>query len=238
MTIKITCPHCQQHIEAPSTIVGTVVSCSTCNRQFQVPPKLPPQPPFLPQTQIMAKGLQWRSLRRWSPPLQTQIGAKEKIPSCDASTTAFTMQGVHDLLEVYRDKVAITPKGVMGFLAKGLKGTKTIPFHSITAIQFKKAGFTSGYMQFTIPGGRESHGGVVAAASDENSFMFDDTGNNNEQALHIKNYIESRVQETRAPKSAPSSSLADELQKLANLRRDGILSEDEFNAAKRRLLGT
>ena len=35
----------------------------------------------------------------------------------------YTMKGVGGLLEVYEDKVDITPKGVMGFLAKGLKGT-------------------------------------------------------------------------------------------------------------------
>lgn len=42
-----------------------------------------------------------------------------------------TMKGVGELLEVFDDKVTITPKGVLGFMAKGLKGTKTIPFSSI-----------------------------------------------------------------------------------------------------------
>ncbi len=50
-----------------------------------------------------------------------------------------TMRGVQDLLEVFEDKVTITPKGVLGFLNKGLKGTKEIPFHSIVAIQIKEA---------------------------------------------------------------------------------------------------
>ncbi|MEW5871452.1 MAG: tetratricopeptide repeat protein [Chloroflexota bacterium] len=68
----------------------------------------------------------------------------------------YTMRGVQDLLEVYEDKVAITPKGVLGFLNKGLKGTKMIPFISITAIQFKKPGMTNGYLQFTLSGGNEN----------------------------------------------------------------------------------
>jgi len=33
-TIKIDCPHCEQRIEAPSEILGTDVSCPTCNRLF------------------------------------------------------------------------------------------------------------------------------------------------------------------------------------------------------------
>jgi len=39
------------------------------------------------------------------------------------------------------------------------------------------------------------------------------------------------------PAAADSSSLADELQKLASLKEQGILSEDEFTAAKNKLLG-
>ena len=49
-------------------------------------------------------------------------------------TAIHTMQGVQDLLEVFGDKVQLTPKGVLGFLNKGLKGTKTIPFTSIQAL--------------------------------------------------------------------------------------------------------
>ena len=149
--------------------------------------------------------------------------------------SVYTMQGVAELLEVYEDRLAITPKGVMGFLTKGLKGTKTIPFSSISAIQFKKAGLTSGYLQFTLPGGIESPGGVFAAASDENSFMF--TGDN-KLAMEIRDYIQQRVQELRSPQVGSSRvGMADELQKLAQLRDNGVLSEDEFQAAKTRLLG-
>ena len=40
-----------------------------------------------------------------------------------------------------------------------------------------------------------------------------------------------------APAAADSSNLVDELQKLASLKEQGILSEDEFTAAKNKLLG-
>ncbi|MCK4641210.1 MAG: SHOCT domain-containing protein [Candidatus Marinimicrobia bacterium] len=147
----------------------------------------------------------------------------------------FTMKGVAELMEVFEDKVEITPKGVMGFLVKGLKGTKTIPFSSITAIQFKKSGLTSGYLQFTIPGGNESKSGVFSAASDENTFMF--TGKNDE-AQEIKDYIESKMRALQTPQATSSSlNLSDELQQLAKLKEQGILSDEEFQAAKKRLIG-
>ena len=64
----------------------------------------------------------------------------------------YTMWGAGAMLEVFEDKLAITPKGLSGFFFRGLKGTKTIPFFAISAIQFKKSGLTKGYLQFTLPG--------------------------------------------------------------------------------------
>ena len=149
-----------------------------------------------------------------------------------------TMKGVQDQLEVFEDKVTITPKGILGFMNKGLKGTKTIPFSSISAIQLKEAGAVfSGYLQFTIPGGNESKGGVFSAASDENTFMFAEK-KNNALAIQIKEYIETKVQELhsrRNTQSQSATSLSDEIQKLASLRDSGVLSGQEFQTAKSRL---
>ena len=176
-------------------------------------------------------------------PIRGSVNSSESIPrereygkrKEEPTGIIYTMNGVGELLEVYEDKVAITPRGVWGFLTKGLKGTKTIPFFSVTAIQFKKSGLTSGYLQFTIPGGNENQGGVFSAASDENTFMFTEQ---NDLAIEIKNYVEKRIQELRKPQVTQTSiSIADELKKLADLKEKGILSEEEFQVAKRKLLG-
>jgi hypothetical protein len=139
-------------------------------------------------------------------------------------------------LDVYDDRLTITPKGVLSFLNRGLQGTKTIYFHSITGIQLKMASdFTAGYLQFTIPGGNESRKGLLAAISDENTFLFREP--NNHQAEAVKDYIETRMKEIRAPKPATSSGLSDELSRLADLKKQGMLSDEEFQAAKKRLIG-
>jgi hypothetical protein len=150
----------------------------------------------------------------------------------------YTMKGVQDLLEVFEDKITITPKGVLGFLNKGIKGTKEIPFASIVAVQFKEAGaMFSGYLQFTIPGGNESKGGILAAAKDENTFMFAHK-KNNALAIEIKKYIDVAIKELRKPQpTVHTSTLSDELQKLVKLKDDGILSDDEFQMAKMKLIG-
>ena len=77
--------------------------------------------------------------------------------------SVYNMKGVQDLLEVFEDKVTITPKGILGFMNKGLKGTKSIPFTSITAIQFKEAGAVfSGFGQSAVAAA--GAGGRAAAA--------------------------------------------------------------------------
>jgi len=153
-------------------------------------------------------------------------------------STVFSMKGVQDLLEVFEDKVTITPTGVLGFLNKGLKGAKEIPFASIIAVQFKEAGaLFSGYIQFTIPGGNESKGGLFAAAQDENTFVFAET-HNNPAVREIKEYIDTAIKRSRITQySTNTTSLSGELQKLAQLKSQGILSEEEFQLAKLKLIG-
>jgi len=132
------------------------------------------------------------------------------------------------------------PKGLGGLLIHGLKGTKEIFFSSISAIQFKELGtFTAGYIQFTISGGDENVGGLFGAVEDENSFMFKGKQNIT-KVIKAKNYIESVIQKSRSPQApapVPTNSLSDELQKLAELRQQGLLSEAEFQAAKQKLIG-
>ncbi len=177
------------------------------------------------------------------PPLPPRKSAdvassSKNIETGKPSGSVYSMAGVQDLLEVFEDRVTITPKGILGFLNKGLKGTKEIPFASIIAVQFKEAGtIFSGYLQFTIPGGNESKGGLMAATADENTFMFAHT-KNNAMAKEIKEHIDRAVRKARTPQVGPNTTnLSDELQKLAELKATGILSDEEFQAAKRKLIG-
>ena len=189
-----------------------------------------PQPPPTP-VRMMAQ-----------PTPQTIVQAPQRTPQPATDNyqehPLFAMRGLQDLLEVFEDRVTIAPKGILGFLNKGGRGTKEIPFASIVAVQFKESGAVfSGYLQFTIPGGIESRGGTLAATKDENTFMFAGS-ESNAMARQIKQYIDGAVRRSRAPRpAAPAPSLSDELQKLAQLQAPGVLSEEEFRAAKKRLLG-
>ena len=151
----------------------------------------------------------------------------------------FEMDGsLGDLLQIYEDKITITPKGAIGFLTKGLQGTKTIPYTSITSVQVKKASSViSGYIQLGVLGGNESRKGVFDAMLDENTFAFMKTERNS-LAIKIGKYIESQMIKSNKPQVQLSElSIADEIQKLAKLKDDGILTEDEFQSAKKKIIG-
>lgn len=143
-------------------------------------------------------------------------------------------KGVNGQIELYDNKVCIRRKGVLGFLTQGLKGDKSIMISTITSVQFKQAGMlTNGYIQFAFMGGQEAKSGLFKGTQDENTVMF----NVKQQPLFekIRDAVEDLIQAGAAPVAAVSD--ADELEKLAGLVDKGILTAEEFQAKKERILG-
>jgi hypothetical protein len=131
-----------------------------------------------------------------------------------------------------------------GFLARATvgKGDKRIPVASVTAVQWKPAGVVvNGYIQFSLGGGSERRAQLgrqtVDAASDENSVVF--TKKQQPAFEQVRDAVEAAIgaRHAPAPEAASPASVADELGKLAALRDQGVLTAEEFEAAKRRLLG-
>lgn len=149
----------------------------------------------------------------------------------------FDFKSSGDGLKVYEDRIVISHSGVLNFFAMGIKGDKTIYYNDLTAVQFKKAGWlTAGHIQFSLLGGRESVGGVIAAASDENTILFGKS--ENDTAEKMVAYIQKKIKEARQPKVATvATSSADEIMKLKNLLDMGIITQEEFDAKKKQLLG-
>ena len=149
--------------------------------------------------------------------------------------------GVGDVLFVYEDSIVLKHKGALNALAMGVHGDKTIFYSDLTSVQFKRAGLLAGHIQFSLMGGRESTGGVLAAASDENTITFN--SDVNEMAEKVVAYIENKIRESRAARNAPVQvqaapvSVADELIKFKQLLDMGVISQEEFDAKKAELMG-
>lgn len=151
-------------------------------------------------------------------------------------------KGANGQIELHDTKVVLRRQGMLAMLTQGFKGDKEIFLRNITAVQIRMPGsLTRGYLQLTISGGKESTGGLFAATSDENSVMFD--APQAQVFVQFKEELERRIhnqhirQSAVAPAPASTASLADEIRKLSQLRDEGILTEEEFQAKKRQILG-
>jgi Short C-terminal domain len=149
------------------------------------------------------------------------------------------------LYKGYNGDLVMTDRGVeirrsaKSFFAGGgtVRGDKAIPYDSIVAIQFKKPGMATGFIQFSLRGGSEAKRGVREAVRDENTITFQ-RGSRWEEARDIIQWRIDDVKEQdrgRGSVAAPRDSVA-KLGELATLHDQGVLTDEEFQAAKSRLL--
>ena len=138
--------------------------------------------------------------------------------------------------------ILLTNTGVLirrvgGLLSSFPAGEKTIPYKSITAVQFKKPTMTVGFLQLTLVGAVEASGGSFQAVTDENTVTFE-TEESAESFGRAKIMIEERISQIASGKpETDNSDYLVQLEKLATLKDKGIISDIEFDAKKKQLLG-
>jgi hypothetical protein len=138
-------------------------------------------------------------------------------------------------LELLDNTVVIRKQGFANAMASGLNGERSIPISTITAIQLKLGGWTPGYILFSYAGSKPFAGGIFEATHDPDAFLFEKSHNDEVSAFKTK--VEQLMRESRkSPSTTSTASLAEEIRKLSALKDEGILSQDEFDSAKRRLL--
>ena len=148
-------------------------------------------------------------------------------------------EGTNGTLRVNHSTIELIRKGMTARLL-GLRGNKEILISSINAIQFKEpAMLTNGFIQFVFSGSSESKGGVFDATKDENSIVF--TKKHLKQFALLRDVINQKRDDLRNTKAEttvlPQTNNYADLEKLAELRDKGILTEEEFDAKKRQILG-
>lgn len=141
--------------------------------------------------------------------------------------------GANGRLSFDGENIVISRKGTgfVTFLNQGLQGDKTISVSQVTAVQFRPPGLARGYIRLSV-NGRDPVGGILKAVKDENAVLFDRKSLAAFEAL--RDAIQARL---GGSSRAGQTSVADDIEKLAALRASGVLSEEEFAAGKRRLLG-
>jgi len=150
----------------------------------------------------------------------------------------FDLNGNVATMQVYEDHCVITgKKTVMGYLGgRAQSGAKEFYYADLTSIQYKEATiWVNGFIQFEYPG---SHSGQNNFMS-ENSFIIMKGKSDIEQCRKAYEYIKERIAYYKKQKNAPAAAVspAEELKKFKELLDAGILTQAEFDAKKKQLLG-
>ena len=141
-------------------------------------------------------------------------------------------------LRVYDDYCEISGKA--GTLNR-TKGTKKLYYSDLTSVQFKLPGaFFAGYIQFEYPGSDTTN---KSPYDSENAVVFNKK-DNIKLMEEIYTFIERRISEEKQAKRAPIGTViqqvvspAEELKKMKELLDMGIITQEEFDAKKKQLLG-
>jgi hypothetical protein len=138
--------------------------------------------------------------------------------------------------------VTISRTGALARMSVG-KGDKRIPVASINAVQWKPPGAVmNGFIQFTLGGGNERRSKfgrqTSDAVNDENSVIV--TKKQEDVFLALRAAVEDAIVHRGQPQvvvaASPQVSKLDQLKQLGELRDAGVLSEEEFQTEKQRVM--
>lgn len=128
--------------------------------------------------------------------------------------------------------------GLAGYIkqARTRRPDKEILLSRISSIELRPAHLLAkGYLRFTFSGSGEPYG-EYDPATDENALVF--KTDQQAQFEAFKRAADNRIAALDARSGlAPVSTDLDELKKLATLRDDGVITQEEFDAKKKQLLG-
>lgn len=231
MIAKTSCQHCGEHIAFPSEGAGLTVECPHCNSEtlLSIPPTdddpsstVALQQEVLPAGQNESEALEAR--------LQEHNALLKRL---GAVADSMTIQSKQDTLKLHGDTITIQKRGWANALASGMNGDRTIQISSLTAVQMKPAGIMTGYILFSYAGSKPFMGGIWEATQDPDAFLFGSELNG--EVAKFKAKVEQKMRESKRP-AISNSSLADQLRSLAELKQQGVLTADEFEVAKKKLL--
>ena len=110
-----------------------------------------------------------------------------------------------------------------------------IPLDVITVINYKDSGMYKGYLEFIYSGFNVRPRDIIKHLQ-ENIVTFN-TKEESEIFFSFKEIVEERIKELKNQNKNKNLSIADEIKKLADLKNQGILTEEEFLQQKNKLMG-
>lgn len=159
----------------------------------------------------------------------------------DEEGIVYDIEGVRGRhLYVFEDRAVIKTVANLGSFITGniSDGEKTIYYMDCIGVQFKESGLQIGYLQLETASALMNN--KANNFFNENSFTFDTSKVTNEKMREVAEYVKRRVNECKQQKNAPALGVlspADEIRKFKDLLDTGAITQEEFDAKKKQLLG-
>lgn len=174
--------------------------------------------------------------------LQKNYKVNENMGPFENQDLVYTIEGVRGRhIDIYIDKVVITTRVTLGSVIthNATDGEKTIYYSDCIGIQFKQSKLTIGYLQLETASSNGNN--KKSNFFDENSFTFSPSVVSNEKMIEVKNYVKSRIAAIKNGSTTTSEtnilvSVADEILKFKQLLDMGVISQEEFDEQKNKLL--
>lgn len=143
-------------------------------------------------------------------------------------------------LKVFSDRCVIKVTANLGSFLTGnvSDGEKTIYYADCVGVQFKESGIQIGYLQLETAANTMNQ--RANNFFNENSFTFDLSTTTNEKMREVRDYIQGQIRAMKSGNhfSQPTAlSVTDELKKYKELLDMEIITQEEFDAKKKQLLG-
>ena len=142
------------------------------------------------------------------------------------------LNGANGTLEILEDR-AIIHRTLMQRFGSGAPNEKTMIYSKLSGVEFKKPSILGGYLQFTGSGLKASSG-TFDASKNENTIMFRKDVAEWEKAAQ---FINDKIASGSNSSGNQQLSAADEILKYKSLLDSGIITDEEFQAKKKDLLG-
>lgn len=148
----------------------------------------------------------------------------------------------HAIITADDEKVTVEHRGLRSLANHGGTGSQSIPYSSIANIDYKEPGLTRGHIIVTPMSGNQHGGGfggldpiyAGSAWGKKNAIIFGKK--HKEEMDKLVNFINKKISEAHSNNGSAVSS-ADEIAKFKKLLDDGTITQEEFDAKKKQLLG-
>ncbi len=154
-------------------------------------------------------------------------------------------KGQNGIIIVYDECVAISRKSFGGFISQGgFAGERKYFYKDITSIEYKKPTFVAnGYFKVLTAGSVETNAKVGILSSSMDSMKDQNTvilrafnKKVGEETDKIYELVMEKISDAKKGSTVQSSSKMDELKKLGELKASGVLTDEEFQKEKEKLL--